>query len=679
METGSPARLGATPDDDGVNFAVYSSAAESVELCLFSKRGKPNRSYRLPACTDDVWHGYLPRCEPGQRYGYRVHGPWQPEQGLRCNPHKLLLDPYCRDIAGEFLWHDAVFDYVPGAAEFTMSTLDSAAYAPKSVVCAPLDIPASDAPRIPWSETVIYETNLRGYTMRHPAVPHAERGTFAGMKNGEVLAYLKSLGITTVELLPVQAYIDEHHLAKRGLRNYWGYNTIAFFTPMSRFAAGDARREFLEMVNAIHDAGLEVILDIAFNHTGESDGSGPTLCFRGLDNRAYYRLEPQDPASYVNDTGTGNTVNADHPRVQALVVDSLRYWSGELGVDGFRFDLATILGRHAHGFSAEHPLLKAISENARLKGIKLIAEPWDPGPGGYQLGHFPDRWAEWNDKYRDTARRFWRGDAGMNGEFARRLHGSADIFDHRGRAPYASVNFVTSHDGFTLADVVSYEQRHNEANGEDNRDGHAHNYSSNHGVEGKAEDPAVLAARRRHRLNLLASLLLSQGTPMLLAGDEFGNSQGGNNNAYAQDNETGWLDWSGLDEDPDFAMDVRELIHLRQEWPLLRLPEYLHGETMIGSSSLHIHWLNNEGSEMSEDDWSGPSSFKVMLAESSKAGVKSRAAVLFNNGGDAVDFRLPNGLPWRVAWSADDASVGEDGCSFTAPSRSISFLVSDAG
>ncbi|MDH4006407.1 MAG: glycogen debranching protein GlgX, partial [Gammaproteobacteria bacterium] len=473
-----------------------------------------------------------------------------------------------------------------------------------------------------------------------------------------------------------------HHLAKRGLRNYWGYNTIAFFTPMPRFAAGDARHEFVDMVNAIHDAGMEVILDIAFNHTGESDGHGPTLSFRGLDNQAYYRLEPHDPAAYINDTGTGNTLNADHPQAQALVLDCLRYWSGELGVDGFRFDLATIVGRHAHGFSAEHPLLNAISDDAQLKDVKLIAEPWDPGPGGYQLGQFPDRWAEWNDKYRDTVRRFWRGDANMNGRFARRLHGSADIFDHRGRAPYASVNFVTSHDGFTLADVVSYEHRHNEANGEDNRDGHAHNYSSNHGVEGDTDDADVIAARRRHRLNLMASLLLSQGTPMLLAGDEFGNTQGGNNNAYAQDNETGWLDWSGLEDDPEFAMEVRELIHLRQEWPLLRLPEYLHGETVVGSSSVHIDWLNADGNEMHEGDWSGPAPFKVMFAEASRDGVNSRVAVLFNNGDDAVDFRLPNGSPgqsWRVAWTADEVSVADDGCSFTAPGRSISFLVSDPG
>ena len=681
MENGSPAPLGATPDEGGVNFAVYSSVAESVELCLFSRHGRPETSYRLPACEDGVWHGYLPRCRPGQRYGYRVHGPWQPDAGVRCNPYKLLLDPYCRAIKGDFVWHEAVFDYIPGADQFTMSTLDSAAWVPMSVVCEPFAIAPHDRPRVPWSETLVYETNLRGYTMRHPAVPDAKRGTFAGLRNGAVLDYLSSLGVTSVELLPIQAYVDEYHLAKRGLRNFWGYNTIAFFAPMPRFGAGSERREFVEMVDAIHDAGLEVILDIAFNHTGESDGSGPTLCFRGLDNQAYYRLEPDDPAAYVNDTGTGNTINADHPQVQSLVLECLRYWSGELGVDGFRFDLATILGRHAHGFSRGHPLLAAISADPQLQTAKLIAEPWDPGPGGYQLGQFPDRWAEWNDKYRDTTRMFWRGDDGTSGEFARRLHGSADIFDHRGRAPYASVNFVTSHDGFTLADLVTYEHRHNEANGEHNRDGHAHNYSCNHGVEGDTGDEAILAARRRHRLNLLASLLLSQGTPMLLAGDEFGNSQRGNNNAYAQDNATGWLDWSGLDDDPGFVGAVRELIRLRKAWPLLRLPGYLHGETEIGGSSVHIDWLNADGNRMNEHDWSGPTPFKVMFAESARDGVTSRLAVLFNNGQATTEFRLPNGLagqPWRVAWSADDVSIGEDGCSFTAPARSISLLVSDA-
>ena len=680
METGSPAPLGATPDAEGVNFAVYSSVAEAVELCLFDASGRPLASHRLAACSDGVWHGYLPGCKPGQRYGYRVHGHWQPDAGLRCNPAKLLIDPYAREIDGDVEWHDAVFDYIPGGDTPTMNQDDSAAFVPRSIVCAPLGSSPVATPVIPWAMTVLYETNVRGHTMRHPAVADHERGTFAGMRNEQVLDYLKALGITSVELMPVQAYVDEHHLAKRDLRNYWGYNTIAFFAPMPRFAAANARSEFLDMVNAIHDAGMEVILDIAFNHTGESSHSGPTISFRGLDNQAYYRLEPHAPGTYVNDTGTGNTLNVDHPRVQALVLDCLRYWASEFGVDGFRFDLATILGRHDNGFAPDHPLLQAISDDAKLADVKLIAEPWDPGPGGYQLGHFPERWAEWNDKYRDTLRRFWRGDADMSGEFARRIHGSADIFDHRGRAPYTSVNFVASHDGFTLADAVSYEHRHNEANGENNRDGHAHNYGCNHGVEGDTDDVDVLAARRRHRLNLLASLLFSQGTPMLLAGDEFGNSQQGNNNAYAQDNETGWLDWSGLDDDPQFTTEVRELIHLRNEWPLLRLPAYLHGETEIGASSVNINWLNTDGNAMEESSWSGPAPFKVMYAEAARNGAMSRVAVLINNSDEEVGFRLPEAYPtceWRVAWSADGLAIAKDGRSFAAPARSISLLTSD--
>ena len=680
MDTGSPAPLGATPDDGGVNFAVYSSVAESVELCLFDASGRATATHDLPASSRGIWHGYLPGCRVGQHYGYRVHGPWRPEDGLRCNPNKLLLDPYSRQVDGDFVWHDAVFDYVRGAAAPTPSDLDSADFVPKSVVRAAMSATTGPRPGIPWADTVVYETNLRGFTMRHPAVAENERGTFAGLRNGDVLAYLKSLGITAVELMPVQAYIDEYHLAERGLRNYWGYNTIGFFAPMSRFAAGDPCIDFIDMVNAIHDAGLEVILDIAFNHTGESDQRGPTVSFRGLDNEAYYRLEPDDAGAYVNDTGTGNTINADHPRVQALVLDALRYWSGEMGVDGFRFDLATVLGRHGDGFAASHPLLVRIGEDERLRSIKLIAEPWDPGPGGYQLGHFPGRWAEWNDKFRDTTRRFWRGDARLNGEFARRLHGSADIFDRGKRAPYASVNFVTSHDGYTLMDVVSYKRRHNEANGEGNRDGHTHNYSCNHGVEGETDDADINSDRRRHRLNLLASLLFSQGTPMLLAGDEFGNSQHGNNNAYAQDNEIAWLDWSGLDEDPGFADRVRELIRLRKDWPLLRLPSYLHGETEVGNSVMHINWLNSDGDEMDEAHWSGPARFKVMYAESSSGGERSCVAILINNRDEQVQFCLPDGAParqWRVAWSADDASVAPDGRMFCAPARSISLLVSD--
>jgi glycogen operon protein len=515
MEAGSPSPLGATPDGDGVNFAVFSSVAQSVDLCLFDAAGTQVATHSMPACSDGVWHGYLPGCGPGQRFGYRVHGPWQPDAGLRCNPAKLLIDPYCRDIDGEFQWHDAVYDYLPGSDGQTINDADSAPFVPKSVVCGPLSANPSAGPGVPWSQTIIYETNVRGYTMRHAAIPGQERGTFAGMRNTEVLAYLKALGISSVELMPIQAWIDECHLADRGLRNFWGYNTVAFFAPMPRLAAGDARMELLDMVNAIHDAGLEVILDIVFNHTGEADHRGPSIAFRGLDNKAYYRLEPHDQGVYINDTGTGNTLNADHPRAQALVLDSLRYWSGEFGVDGFRFDLAPILGRHSDGFSPAHPLLHAISDDPQLARVKLIAEPWDPGPGGYQLGQFPSGWAEWNDKYRDTVRRFWRDDPDMNGEFARRIHGSADIFDHRGRTPNASINFVSSHDGFTLADAVSYEHRHNEANGEDNGDGHEHNYSCNHGVEGATDDADVLAARLTGMVTntTTAAIMVSRAPP----------------------------------------------------------------------------------------------------------------------------------------------------------------------
>jgi glycogen operon protein len=675
IRPGNPALLGASPDEDGVNFAVYSSVAEAIELCLFDPAGSQTAVIALPDCHDGIWHGYLPGCEPGQRYGYRAHGPWQPEAGLRCNPHKLLIDPYARDIDGEFLRHDAVHDYDVDPA--TINGLDSAPFVPKSVVCESLHETPVPAPGIPWAETIIYEANVRGDTMRHPAVTAKDRGTFAGMRHADVLAYLKALGITSIELMPVQSWIDESHLEDLGLRNFWGYNTIAFFAPMARLAVSNPRAAFLDMVNAIHDAGIEVILDVVFNHTAEGDQFGPTLSFRGLDNAAYYRLEPGDPQVYINDTGTGNTINADHPFAQRLVLDCLRYWSGELGVDGFRFDLATILGRHGDGFSPAHPLLHTIADDAELASVKLIAEPWDPGPGGYQLGHFPGRWAEWNDRYRDTLRSFWRGDAGLSGEFARRLHGSADIFDHDGRTPCSSINFVASHDGFTLADTAGFEHRHNEANGEDNHDGHAHNYSCNHGVEGATTDAGIQAARRRHRLNLLATMLVSQGTPMLLAGDEFGNSQQGNNNAYAQDNDTGWLDWSGLDDDPDFTDQVRKLIRMRRELPLLNIPEYLHGETGVGESSVDIVWLAADGAAMNDEAWADDPPFQLVYASRSADGHSSELAILVNCTVNEAVFRAGRSRgQWQIAWSTDEMAVAEESAVFAAPPKSIAVLIS---
>ena len=480
---GSAEIAGATVDADGVNFALWSGVAERVELCLFDEH-RNQLSLDLPACDNGVWHGFVPGCRPGQRYGFRVHGPWDPAVGLRCNPAKLLLDPYARQLEGEFDWNGNIGDArLDEDGEIAPCPHDNAWSVPLSVVRAP-GRARSRGPAVPWAETLFYECNLRGYTMRHPEVPAADRGRFSGMRHEQVLAYIKALGVTSIELMPLLAWIDEHHLVDKGLRNYWGYNTISFFAPMPRLGAADAPGELQDMIDAIHDAGLEAVLDVAYNHTGEGNGYGPVLSFRGIDNLAYYQTEPGDPASYINDTGCGNTINSDHPRVQQIILDSLRYLHGTIGFDGFRFDLATVLGRHNHGFSGKHPLLEKISTDPQLAAAKLVAEPWDPGPGGYQLGAFPDRWAEWNDRSRDAIRSFWRGDAGTAGELAKRVHGSADIFEKRGRPPLASVNFVTAHDGYTLADVVSYERRHNEANGEDNRDGHQHNYSRHYGVEG---------------------------------------------------------------------------------------------------------------------------------------------------------------------------------------------------
>ncbi len=680
MQAGSPTPLGATVDAGGTNFAVFSSVATRVELCLFDSAGHSTTKVFLPECSDGIWHGYLPKCESGQRYGYRVHGPYAPQEGLRCNPAKLLIDPYARAIDGDFIWTSAVFDYVQDGNLHTleMSTEDSAAYIPKGVVCGPLDA-LPQGPRIPWSETIFYETNVRGYTMQHPAVSTAERGTFSGMRNKDVLSHIKSLGITSVELMPVHAFIDEQHLAEKKLRNYWGYNSIAFFAPAPRYSQVDAIGEFRDMVRAIHDQGLEVILDVVYNHTGEGGQLGPSISLRGLDNLSYYRTQADDPASLINDTGCGNTLDADSPQVQQLVIDSLRYWHRQMGVDGFRFDLTTILGRHAHGFSKDHPLIRQIGGHAELCSAKLIAEPWDPGPGGYQLGQFPIQWTEWNDRYRDSVRRFWRGDHGTSGEFANRIRGSADIFDQNGRSPTASVNFITSHDGYTLADAVSYELRHNEANGEENRDGHAHNFSYNHGVEGKTDDAAVNALRRRQRLNMLATLLLSQGTPLILSGDEFGNSQGGNNNAYAQDNPTGWLDWKDLESDPAFTDQVRELMWLRRETPLIHLAEYLHGTLEVGRNIIEINWFNADGRPIQDHKWASTKAIGMIVYEGRAGAATNAVAKLINRTEEPINFRIPTvdaiGA-WRVAFSTcDGAMLGPKKVSL--PALSVVLLVAD--
>jgi len=664
IQPGRPEPLGATVDADGTNFAVYSSAAEQVELCLFDADGKAGATHLLPERTGSVWHGFLPGCAAGQRYGYRAYGTYDPELGLRCNPAQLLIDPYARALDGELTWCDALFDGNPS---------DSAAFVPKCVVCPRARAAEERRPVIPWADTIFYEAHVRGYTMRHPAVDAANRGTFSGLTNGAVLDHLRALGVTTIELMPVHAFIDEHRLVDLGLRNFWGYNSIAFFAPSNRYVRADGIREFRDMVSTLHDAGFEVVLDVVYNHTGESGGGGPTLSFRGLDNLVYYSTEPGRPDAYINDTGCGNTVNVDHPQVRQLILDSLHYWHQDMGVDGFRFDLAPVLGRHNHGFSTRHPMLEAIRDDPRLATAKLVAEPWDPGPGGYQLGHFGRQWAEWNDRFRDAVRRFWRGDEGMTGEFAQRLRGSADIFEWSGRRPAASINMITSHDGFTLADVVSYERRHNEANGEKNQDGHAHNFSANHGTEGPTDDAGINALRRRQRLNMLATLLLSQGTPMLLAGDEFGHTQSGNNNAYAQDNETTWLDWSLVNEDPGFLGKVRELIALRRSTPLLRCSDYVHGQSEADGRVTAIAWYSPQGSAMDANAWTGNSELCFTLTQALASGERAGIAVMINGSGKDREFRVPTSDPWQAVFaSAEAAAFGQE--AVLLPARSIAML-----
>lgn len=670
IEKGSPETLGPTPGDGGTNFALYSSIAERVELCLFDAKGQQVEAHNLPERTDGVWHGLLPGCDSGQRYGYRVHGPYDRARGLRCNPQKLLIDPYARRLHGEFRWTDAVVD---------SNAMDSASDVPLSVV-TDVGTPSADRkPRIPWGETIFYECNVRGYSMLYPGIDDAQRGKFSGLSNRKVVEYIKALGVTSIELMPTYAFVDEHHLVDQNLRNLWGYNSISFFAPMPRYANGDADLELRELVRAFHDAGLEVVLDVAYNHTGEGGADGPTISFRGIDNLTYYRTPFYSPGEYINDTGCGNTLNVEHPRVRQLIVESLAYFSTVIGVDGFRFDLATILGRREHGFSKGHPLLLDISNDPRLADTKLVAEPWDPGPGGYQLGNFPPRWAEWNDVYRDGVREFWRGDHGKSGMLARRIHGSADIFEGSGRGPDASVNFVTAHDGFTLRDTVSYVHRHNEANGENNRDGHSNNYSSNYGVEGDTNDETINRQRRRHRLNLLATLLMSQGTPMILGGDEFGNSQNGNNNAYAQDNETGWLDWSGLEIDPDFAEQVRELIWLRREIPLLRLQQFVHGTLELPDGAVRVDWMNQEGDTKQGTEWAHSRAFTKVISCRKEDGSESAVAILVNAHHHTADMRLSRServRDWRIAFcSSREEPQLDDSRKVTMPAHSVALLV----
>jgi glycogen operon protein len=663
IKEGLPYPKGATWDGKGVNFALFSAHATKVELCLFDADGKTETArIELPEYRDEIWHGYVPDIGPGTIYGFRVHGPYKPDEGHRFNPNKLLLDPYARAHIGELKWDPAVFGYKMGEEDTSFDERDSAPFVPKCVVVDPnFDWKRERVWRaVPWDRTIVYETHVRGFTKLHPGVPEAERGTFAGLAHKEVVGYIKSLGVTTVELLPVHTFINDSFLLERKLTNYWGYNSIGFFAPDPRYAANVAKslQEFKEMVARFHDAGLEVIIDVVYNHTAEGSEKGPTLSFRGIDNASYYRLMPDKKRYYINDTGTGNTLNLSNPRVIQLVTDSLRYWVEEMHVDGFRFDLGTILAREPGGFDTFNGFMKAVMQDPVLHRVKLIAEPWDCGPGGYQLGRFPPGWAEWNDQFRDVVRDYWRGEARPSA-LAPRLCGSPDMFNRRGRQPWASVNFITAHDGFTLNDLVSFNDKHNEANGEDNRDGHSHNRSWNHGAEGPEVDEPIRALRKRQMKNLLATLLLSQGTPMLLAGDEFARTQRGNNNAYCQDNEISWVDWSHDERAQRLIGFVRKLTGLRQQYPILRRARFLTGEYNEELGVKDVAWINATGEEMRQEHWDDANTrcFGMLLdGRAQETGIRRRGElatllIIFNPWQDMVQFKLPpanGGGKWRL-------------------------------
>ncbi|MCG8478554.1 MAG: glycogen debranching protein GlgX [Spirochaetales bacterium] len=619
---GRPYPLGSTWDGSGTNFALFSAHAERVELCLFDDTG--NREVAripLPEYTHQIWHAYLPDVRPGHRYGYRVYGPYAPEEGHRFNHHKLLLDPYARSIRGQIHWHDAVFAYRVGAVagDLTFDTRDSAPFMPKcEVVDTAFTWGRSPKPETPWDCTVIYEMHPRGFTMRHPAIPDEEKGTFAALANQEILAYLTDLGITAVELLPVHAFARDRHLVERGLTNYWGYNTLGFFAPDETYLNRGLLQDFKSYVQVMHDAGLEVLLDVVYNHTAEGNHLGPHLSFRGIDNRSYYHLSGEDPRYYMDYTGTGNTLNLRHPQVTRLVADSLRYWSDVMKVDGFRFDLAVALARGNDGaYDPDAAFLEVVAQDPLLSGIKLIAEPWDTGNGGYQVGNFPPGWGEWNDRYRDTLRRFWKGDGGVLGELASRISGSSDIYLHRGRRPWASVNYITCHDGFTLRDLVTYNRKRNEANGEENRDGSDHNHSWNCGVEGPTADKKIGELRLRQMRNFIGSLFLSQGVPMMTAGDELGRTQGGNNNAYCQDGPVSWIPWDDLDaEAGDILAFTRRVLDVRRNHIVFRRSRFFHGREIPGTTVRDVTWLSPQGLSMNEDDWNRAdlSSLQVLLS-----------------------------------------------------------------
>ncbi|KPP83829.1 MAG: glycogen debranching enzyme TreX [Rhodobacteraceae bacterium HLUCCA08] len=654
LSAGRPWPLGASFDGEGVNFAVFSQHATRVTLCLFGADGTEELLIDLRERDGHVWHGYLSGMQPGQQYGYRVHGPYAPHDGHRFNPHKLLIDPYAKKLSGHPVWHDALFGYTIGHkdADLSQDKRDSAPYMPRSVVVDPAFTWGDHGPPgHPWSETVLYEAHVKGLTAQRRDVPHA--GTFLGLASDPILDHLTQLGVTAIELLPVQAFVDDRFLVDRGLRNFWGYMSYGFFAPDPRYLSAGDIAEFQQMVARFHAAGIEVILDVVYNHTAEGDQLGPTFSFRGLDNASYYRLA-DDRRHYHDDTGCGNSLNMDHPFVLRLVMDSLRYWVEAMHVDGFRFDLASTLARTGDGgFSRDAPFLRAVRQDPVLNRVKLIAEPWDTGPGGYQLGAYPAPFREWNDRYRDQVRRFWRGDHGMVSKLASRVAGSALRFDHDGRRATSSINFLACHDGFTLMDAVSYDHKHNQANGEANGDGHDHNFSDNCGIEGPTDDPRVLAARARRRRNMMATLMLSQGVPMILAGDELGNSQAGNNNAYCQDNPIGWVDWNGAD--PGFLDFCRKVIAFRRTSPILRQKWFLHSQPRHLDGIPDLVWRRADGTAMSDADWATPGllflGMEVRMARGTPPYEPRLGAiyVVFNAGApvDATLPQAPEGQFWR--------------------------------
>jgi isoamylase len=668
LEPGAPSPLGATWDGLGVNFAVFSAHAERIELCIFDPTARREVTrFNLPECTDEVWHGYLPDARIGLIYGYRVYGPYNPQEGHRFNPHKLLLDPYARQYAGALRWSDALFGYRIHSprADLSYDRRDSAPVMLKCVVCEDVfDWGDDRPPNVPWSDTVIYEAHVRGMTMLRDDIRAGERGTFAALSNAKVIRYLQNLGITAIELMPIHAYLQDRALLERGLSNYWGYNTLGFFAIEPRYLSDGLRNELRAAVRRLHAAGIEVILDVVYNHTAEGSELGPTLSFRGLDNAGYYWLVPDNKRHCINHTGTGNTLNLSHPRVLQMVMDSLRYWVSSFHIDGFRFDLGVTLGREPWGFDPSAGFFDALRQDPILSRVKLISEPWDVGPGGYQLGHHPPGFAEWNDRFRDSARRFWRGDTGERPEFAARLAGSGDLFDHQARRPWASINFTVSHDGFTLADVTSYRHRHNEANGEGNKDGTAENYSANHGVEGPTNDKSILEIRARVQRAMLSTVILAHGTPMILGGDEFGRTQAGNSNPYCQDNETSWWDWSLANSPPgreqtDF---VSKVIAIRRRYPALRWPLFLHGRSELAPGIRDIAWFDPDGSQIPDESWKDRERRLLCLRRAVREddGSVSLLNLLLNPSAENHYFILPvPALPGHVLLDSAQPAAGE--------------------